>query len=64
MNEPGQNSETNSSNSWATIVDLTPANERPYVGSSPTNSELDLALGYNGTFRLTASDAVLNSWAG
>ncbi|HEU5430644.1 MAG TPA: glycosyltransferase family 39 protein, partial [Thermomicrobiales bacterium] len=37
---------------WATIVDLTPASERPYVGSSETNSELDLALGYNGLFRL------------
>jgi 4-amino-4-deoxy-L-arabinose transferase-like glycosyltransferase len=37
---------------WATIVDLTPASERPYVGSSETNSALDLALGYNGLFRL------------
>ncbi|HET7094566.1 MAG TPA: glycosyltransferase family 39 protein, partial [Thermomicrobiales bacterium] len=37
---------------WATIVDLTPADERPYVGSSETNSALDLALGYNGLFRL------------
>ncbi|MGE5141728.1 MAG: glycosyltransferase family 39 protein [Rudaea sp.] len=38
--------------SWATIVDLTPADQRPYVGSSTTNSELDLALGYNGAMRL------------
>ncbi len=38
--------------SWATAVDLTPADQRPYVGSSTTNSELDLALGYNGVMRL------------
>jgi 4-amino-4-deoxy-L-arabinose transferase-like glycosyltransferase len=37
---------------WATAVDLTSANERPYVGSSETNSALNLALGYNGLFRL------------
>jgi len=37
--------------SWSLIVDLTPANQRPYVGSSSTNSELDLALGYNGVQR-------------
>ena len=39
--------------SWVTIVDLTPAALRPYVGSSTTNSELELALGYNGIERLT-----------
>ncbi|HEX8994764.1 MAG TPA: glycosyltransferase family 39 protein [Ktedonobacterales bacterium] len=39
--------------SWVTIVDLTPASMRPYVGSSQTNSELELALGYNGIQRLT-----------
>jgi 4-amino-4-deoxy-L-arabinose transferase-like glycosyltransferase len=38
--------------SWATAVDLTPASLRPYVGSSGTNSELSLALGYNGLSRL------------
>ena len=38
--------------SWATIVDLTPASARPYVGSSQTNSVLELALGYNGLQRL------------
>jgi 4-amino-4-deoxy-L-arabinose transferase-like glycosyltransferase len=30
--------------SWATIVDLTPADQRPYVGSSGDNSELSLLL--------------------
>jgi 4-amino-4-deoxy-L-arabinose transferase-like glycosyltransferase len=39
--------------SWALAVDLTPAGARPYVGSSGTNSELNLALGYNGLQRLT-----------
>lgn len=38
--------------SWITFVDLTPENERPYVGSSSTNSEYDLALGYNGIKRV------------
>ncbi len=39
--------------SWVTIVDLTPASARPYVGSSQTNSEFELAFGYNGIQRLT-----------
>ena len=38
--------------SWATIVDLTPADRRPYVGSSGDNSELSLIVGYNGVERL------------
>jgi 4-amino-4-deoxy-L-arabinose transferase-like glycosyltransferase len=38
--------------SWAVAVDLTPAEQRPYVGSSSNNSALDLALGYNGLERL------------
>src|SRR5256886_10995057 len=38
--------------SWALVVDLTPASLRPYVGSSQNNSEISLALGYNGINRL------------
>jgi 4-amino-4-deoxy-L-arabinose transferase-like glycosyltransferase len=38
--------------SWAGAVDLTPAASRPYVGSSQNNSEISLALGYNGIQRL------------
>ena len=38
--------------SWAVAVDLTPASQRPYVGSTQDNSELSLALGYNGLNRL------------
>lgn len=38
--------------SWVTIVDLVPADQRPYVGSSSDNSEWTLAIGYNGLSRL------------
>jgi len=38
--------------SWITAVDLTPASQRPYVGSTQDNSELSLAIGYNGIERL------------
>ncbi len=41
--------------SWVVAVDSTPASQRPYVGSSQTNSELELALGYNGIQRLTGN---------
>ena len=34
--------------SWMLAVDLTPASQRPYVGDSQDDSELSLALGYNG----------------
>lgn len=39
--------------SWAVIVDSIPASKRPYIGSSGTNSVLNLAFGYNGVSRLT-----------
>jgi 4-amino-4-deoxy-L-arabinose transferase-like glycosyltransferase len=38
--------------SWALAVDLTPTSQRPYVGSTQDNSEISLALGYNGIDRL------------
>jgi 4-amino-4-deoxy-L-arabinose transferase-like glycosyltransferase len=38
--------------SWLVAVDLTPVSQRPYVGSSQDNSEVSLALGYNGLQRL------------
>src|SRR5215217_3263719 len=38
--------------SWAVAVDLTPADQRPYVGSSSDDSALSLALEYNGFDRL------------
>lgn len=42
--------------SWSVAVDLTPASERPYVDSSSTNSELELAIGYNGLQRITGQN--------
>ncbi len=41
--------------SWSVAVDLTPASARPYVSDSGTNSELSLALGYNGLGRVTTT---------
>jgi 4-amino-4-deoxy-L-arabinose transferase-like glycosyltransferase len=38
--------------SWVMAVDLTPASQRPYVDSTQNNSELSLAIGYNGLERL------------
>ena len=38
--------------SWAVAVDLTPAGQRPYVGSSGNNTEMSLIFGYNGVNRL------------
>jgi len=38
--------------SWATVVALTPAADRPYVGSSSNNSIFNLIFGYNGLNRL------------
>jgi len=38
--------------SWAIVVDLIPAANRPYVGSSTNNSELELIIGHNGLERL------------
>src|SRR5574341_326962 len=48
--------------SWAVAVDLTPADQRPYVGSSSSNSVLELALGYNGLERLTGMGGSLSSF--
>src|SRR5207245_1303100 len=41
--------------SWVVAVDLTPASQRPYVGSTQDNSEVSLAIGYNGIQRLLGS---------
>jgi len=38
--------------SWAVAVDLTPASQRPYVGSSENNTVLELVFGHNGLNRL------------
>ena len=38
--------------SWAVVVDLTPAEARPYIGSSTDNSVMELIIGHNGLSRL------------
>jgi len=40
--------------SWAVVVDLTPPEARPYVGSSTNNTVLQLIVGHNAAARLGA----------
>ena len=42
--------------SWMVVVDAWPASDRPYVGGSTNNTELDLALGYNGFGRVDGAE--------
>ena len=42
---------------WPIAVDLTPANQRPYVGSSTNNTVLELIIGHNGLNRLLGMGA-------
>src|SRR5919107_2333323 len=41
---------------WVVAVDLTPADQRPYVGSSSYNTETDLIVGWNGVERVVGND--------
>ncbi len=45
------------SGSWAAIVDVVPADSRPYVGGSTDNSVRDLIFGYNGFERITGDNS-------
>jgi len=38
--------------SWAVVVDLVPAGQRPYIGSSENNTVMGLIFGHNGIARL------------
>ena len=38
--------------SWALIVDLIPASDRPFIGSSTDNSVMELIIGHNGLERI------------
>ena len=49
---------------WPTIVWLTPANSRPYIGSSSNNSVWNLIIGYNGLNRLLGGDSKLSGGPG
>ena len=42
---------------WMLIVDAIPANSRPYIGGSSTNSVWDLVIGYNGLGRITGNES-------
>ena len=42
---------------WVAVVLLTPAADRPFVGSSTDNNILNLILGYNGFGRLTGNES-------
>ncbi len=44
--------------SWAIVVDLIPAQSRPYVGSSSNNSEIELIVGHNGIERFSNSSSI------
>ncbi len=41
--------------SWAIVVDLTPADTRPYIGSSDDNTVMGLIFGHNGISRLEST---------
>ncbi len=43
--------------SWAFAVDLIPSANRPYVGSSTNNTEMELIIGHNGLERLGLSSS-------
>jgi 4-amino-4-deoxy-L-arabinose transferase-like glycosyltransferase len=50
--------------SWPLAVDLTPPDQRPWVGGSQTNSVIELALGYNGLGRVTGQGEVFGGRGG
>jgi 4-amino-4-deoxy-L-arabinose transferase-like glycosyltransferase len=41
--------------SWPVVVDLTPADQRPYIGSSGDNTVMGLIFGHNGISRLEST---------
>ncbi|WP_206919244.1 glycosyltransferase family 39 protein [Alicyclobacillus acidoterrestris] len=49
---------------WVAIVQLTPADKRPYIGSSQDNSLLNLIFGYNGFGRLTGNESSMGGGRG
>lgn len=49
---------------WVALVELWPADSRPYIGGSQSNSFLELTFGYNGLGRLNGEEegSVGNQW--
>lgn len=50
--------------SWAIVVDLTPPDQRPYVGSSQNNTVMNLITQHNGLERLTQNAGPLGPGPG
>src|SRR5262249_30025884 len=53
--------------SWVLVYDLTPPDQRPFAGSSKTNSMMELSIGHNGVERFVRRrrpDAMANDAAG
>ncbi|WP_195510293.1 glycosyltransferase family 39 protein [Clostridium tyrobutyricum] len=50
--------------SWATIVDLVPSQNRPFVGSSTNNTVMELIFGHNGLARLSSSNGGMGGGPG
>ena len=47
--------------SWAILVDLYPSENRPYVGSSTSNSVIELIIDHNGVERISGTSTKINS---
>ncbi len=50
--------------SWAVVVDLVPAQNRPFVGSSTNNTVMELIFGHNGLERLSSSSGGMGGGPG
>jgi 4-amino-4-deoxy-L-arabinose transferase-like glycosyltransferase len=50
--------------SWAIAVDLAPADQRPYIGSSENNTVMELIVGHNGLSRLFGGGGGVSSAQG
>ncbi|MHC6178710.1 glycosyltransferase family 39 protein [Clostridium sp. JNZ X4-2] len=50
--------------SWAVAVDLVPAQNRPFVGSSTNNTVMELIFGHNGLERLSSSNGGMGGGMG
>lgn len=49
---------------WVLLVEVSPKDDRPYIGGSENNSFLDLTFGYNGLGRLLGGDSNLPGGGG
>ena len=47
--------------SWAILVDLYPSENRPYVGSSTSDSVMELIIDHNGVERISGTSTKINS---